>query len=138
MPDVTKGFWGAAVADLDLQTVYLTQKYYAIGQFTRFIRPGSTVILTDNDSVIAAYDPGKKSLSVVAVNATGKDKSAAFDFKGFKVGGTASVIRTSGNLGNGESWKELGEIHADSSGFKFTLIANSVTTFVIDRVTPGK
>ncbi|MBP5151815.1 MAG: hypothetical protein ILP13_02730 [Lachnospiraceae bacterium] len=138
MPDVTKGFWGAAVADLDLQTVYLTQKYYAIGQFTRFIRPGSTVILTDNDSVIAAYDPGKKSLSVVAVNATGKDKSAAFDFKGFKVGGTASVIRTSGSLGNGESWKELGEIHADSSGFKFTLIANSVTTFVIDRVTPGK
>ncbi len=138
MPDVTKGFWGAAVADLDLQTIYLTQKYYAIGQFTRFIRPGSTVILTGDDSVIAAYDPAKKTLTVVAVNTSKADRNAVFNLKGFKVAGDASVTRTSGSLGSGESWKELGVIHAESAGFRFTLIGNSVTTFVIEGVTPGK
>ena len=43
MPDITKGFWGLAVADHDNQSIILTKKYYVFGQFSRYIRPGYTM-----------------------------------------------------------------------------------------------
>ena len=37
MVDVNGGFWGLAVADHDKNEIILTQKYYAFGQFSRYI-----------------------------------------------------------------------------------------------------
>lgn len=44
MVDLEHGYWGTAVADHDNEEIILTMKYYVFGQFTRFIRPGYTII----------------------------------------------------------------------------------------------
>ena len=44
MVNLNGGYWGVAVADHDKNEIILTQKYYAFGQFSRYIRPGYTII----------------------------------------------------------------------------------------------
>ncbi len=51
MVNLNNGYWGIAVADHDNQNIILTQKYYAFGQFSRYIRPGYTIIAGSDNSV---------------------------------------------------------------------------------------
>jgi O-glycosyl hydrolase len=134
MVDVNKGFWGATVADCDKEEIILTQKYYAIGQFSKFIRPGSTLIVTGEDTSLAAYDKNAGTLTIVAVNDKKEDKSFAFDIKGFDTNGNVKVIRTSGSIANGEHWDEVDNFMLDNNGIIYTLPAFSITTFVIEGV----
>lgn len=138
MPDTSKGFWGIAVADHDNQEIILTQKYYGMGQFTRYIRPGDTIIHTGSNS-IAAYDHETQELTIVAVNSTGTDKMCDFDLYDLEsIGDTVSAVRTSGNMADGEHWAELDDIAAYESGFVAELKANSITTYTIGGVTLGE
>ncbi len=135
MIDVNQGFWGTAVADHDNDDIILTQKYYTFGQFTRYIRPGYTLINCANNDVLAAYDKEGKKLVLVAVNASGTDRTANFDLSQFdKIGTTANVIRTSGSIKDGEQWKELDDIYTYDTGLVAQLKANSVTTYIIEGV----
>ena len=52
MVNVNRGFWGVAVGDHDKNEIILTQKYYAFGQFSKYIRPGYTII-SGNDNCVA-------------------------------------------------------------------------------------
>lgn len=135
MPDINGGFWGLAVADHDKNDIILTKKYYAFGQFSRYIRPGYTMLNVSGRNV-AAYDPEGDRLVIVSVNTSGSNSDVRFDLSQFSdIGSKVQVIRTSGNVQSGENWKELAPIATDGSGFSATLIGNSVTTFVIDNVT---
>lgn len=135
MVDLNKGYWGATVVDHDNQKIILTQKYYAIGQFTRYIRPGDTLIHTDTNS-LAAYNSEKKQLVIVAINGKEEDTEYFFDLSAFaKIGTTAQQIRTSGSLKNGEHWTQLEDIKLDKTGLFTSLKANSVTTFIVEDVT---
>lgn len=134
MVSVRNGFWGAAVANHNNEVIILTQKYYAIGQFTRYIRPGATIIHC-NDDVLAAFDGEKNELVIVAVNATAKDKNYSFDLSGFDaVSKLATPIRTSKGIKGGESWAELEEVVVGEDGLNVTLKANSITTYVVNGV----
>lgn len=131
MVDVNSGYWGLAVADHDKQEVILTMKYYAFGQFTRFIRPGYEIISVD-DQTLAAYDPEGHQLVIVTTNADVNDKTADFDLSGFKtVGADAGVTRTSGSAEDGEKWAVLDPVAVQNQSLQVTLKGNSVTTFVI-------
>lgn len=44
------------------------------------------------------------------------------------------MIRTSGNIQSGENWKELSTVIVGGDGFSATLLANSVTTYIINDV----
>lgn len=135
MPDTSKGFWGLAVADHDKNEIILTKKYYAYGQFSRYIRPGATM-LNSSGSTVVAYDDEKDQLVIVAVNTSGSDQKYNFDLSSFEsTGNSAKVIRTSGNMKNGENWAELQPAGISGKKLNVTLIPNSVTTFVIDNVT---
>lgn len=135
MVDLNKGYWGATVVDHDNQKIIVTQKYYAIGQFTRYIRPGDTLIHTDANS-LAAYNAEKQQLVIVAVNGQEEDVEHFFDLSQFKtIGKTAQQIRTSGSLADGEHWAQLEDIKMDKTGLFTSLKANSVTTFIIEGVT---
>ena len=135
MVDLNKGYWGATVVDHDNQKIIVTQKYYAIGQFTRYIRPGDTLIHIDNNAM-AAYNSEKQQLVIVAVNCEGSDVEHFFDLSQFKtIGKTAQQIRTSGSLADGEHWTQLEDIKMDKTGLFTSLKANSVTTFIIEGVT---
>ncbi len=137
MPDITGGFWGTAVADHDNDTIILTQKYYGFGQFTRYIRPGATLIHCD-ENTLAAYDKDKGELVIVAVNPFADDKTYNYDLSQFtKLGGSVEVTRTSGDSASGEQWTQLGTIKAHSAGFVAELKGNSITTFVMSGVEMG-
>ena len=134
MVDVSHGFWGVAVADHDREEIILTQKYYGMGQFTRYIRPGSTIIHCGSDA-IAAYDPSKKELAIVALNTSASEREVAFDLSSFKAAGAAArAIRTSGSLADGEHWASLTDIPLTGKTLSAPLKGNSITTFLISGV----
>lgn len=129
--DLNSGYWGLAVADHDHKTVLLTQKYYVMGQFSRYIRPQMT-ILHIGENALAAYD--EKSLCIVAVNDREEDIMCDFELAGFSLGSkNIRAVRTSGDIETGEHWAELGNICVmQKSGFSAKLKANSVTTFIAE------
>lgn len=132
--DLTKGFWGATMVDHDNQKIILTQKYYAIGQFTRYICPGSTIIHCEGNT-LAAYDAEKKQLVIVSANVKETEMEYFFDLSEFaSFGTTAQQIRTSGSLESGEHWAQLEDITLDKTGLYTNLKENSVTTFIINDV----
>jgi len=136
MVDVNRGFWGIAVADHDREEIILTQKYYGMGQFTRYIRPGSTLIPMGDDA-LGAYDPQTKELVVVTINAAAKDKTVRVDLSAFACkGDKVQAIRTSGSMADGEHWAQLADIAMDGEGFTAELKGNSITTWIIDNVVP--
>lgn len=134
MVNVNGGYWGLAVADHDNDKIILTKKYYAFGQYSRYIRPGMTM-LQSSGPVMAAMDEEKHQLVIAAYNTSGSSNDFTFNLSEFSsVGDTAHVIRTS----NTESWKDLGNINISGSVLKTSLPANSIATFIIDDVTGGK
>ena len=130
MVDLNGGYWGVAVADHDNSEIILTQKYYAFGQFSRYIRPGYTII-SCSDNSIAAYDNDGKKLVIVATNTASSNSSTTFDLSSFsKVGISVSIIRTSGSVSTGEKWAELEPISTSGKSFTASLKANSINNFL--------
>ncbi len=131
LPDLTKGFWGTAFADIDKEEIYLTQKYYAFGQFSRYVRPGMTVIHSDKKA-LCAYDSVKQEVIAVFINTKQAEKEITVNLKDFgKEFSLCTPIRTSGSLEKGEHWKELSKISVENNSFTATLKGNSITTFII-------
>lgn len=134
LPDLTKGYWGAAFADMDKEEIYLTQKYYAFGQFSRFLRPGTMLIKVDNRA-IACYDKKKKKIHIVCVNDKAEDLEISFKLDDFTLSDERiKAVRTSGSLSDGEQWSELDAIKAEDNGFTATLKGNSITTYTASNV----
>lgn len=134
MPNIKGGFWGLAVADHDKEEIILSQKYYAMGQFSRYIRPGDTIIHC-NKNTLAAYNKETGRITVISVNDTSKTKHITFTLDGFiDTYKTAEIIRTSGSLDDGEKWTSVGSIIVNNNELNVSLKSNSVTTFVINRI----
>ena len=132
MPNLTQGFWGTAFADIDNEEIYLTQKYYAFGQFSRYIRPGMSIVHTDKKS-LGAYDKNTGRLVLVCVNTKAEDEKIAVTFHTFgEEMRKITPIRTSGKIKDGEHWNEL-ETFNTQGELAYTLKGNSITTFIIDK-----
>ncbi|MCR5599627.1 MAG: discoidin domain-containing protein [Ruminococcus sp.] len=133
MVNTQGGYWGLAVADHDNNKIILTKKYYSMGQFSRYIRPGMTMLKCSNNCV-AAFDEKGGRLVIVATNEGSSDKQLTFDLSGFSsVGKSAQVIRTS----NSENWKDVGNISVSGGALSATLAKQSVTTYIINGVKGG-
>lgn len=130
-PSTENGYWGVAFADHDEKEIFLSKKYYGFGQFTRYIRPGDTIIHID-PYTLGAFDNKTGRITLVCVNSKKKEIIKSIDFNEFKkTSGTVEVIRTSGNLKDGENWAELPTFDFDNGTFDYTLKGNSITTFII-------
>ncbi len=129
-PDTNGGYWGIAFADHDKEEIILTKKYYCFGQFSKFIRPGDTIIHTGKNTLGAISKDGSK-LTLVAFNKNSRSKDITIDISDFKQSGIIEVIRTSGKMSEGENWAKLDNITFDSPIINITLKEHSVTTFVI-------
>lgn len=135
IPDLNKGYWGTAFADMDTEEIYLTQKYYAFGQFSRFIRPGTTLLKVDKQT-IACYDDIGKKISVVCVNPKANDIEIRLSLSGFDIeSSTLRAYRTSGDIKNGEHWAEIATFGPKENSVTAVLKSNSITTFVINGAT---
>ena len=129
MVNTLGGFWGTAVADHDRQEIILTQKYYGLGQFTRFIRPGMVLIPCD-DNTMAAYDRAEGALVIAAVNPLDRERRVEFRLPE-EIAGSVRQIRTSGPMDGGEHWAALDGLAPEGNRFTADLKANSITTFLL-------
>ncbi len=130
-PDYTGGYWGLATADHDAKKIILTMKYYAMGQFSRYIRPNDT-ILQAGDRTVAAWNPQERKLVLVLVNDSDQTQNCRFDLSEFALKeAVVQPIRTSGSIDEGECWKQLDAYTLEGTVFETQLKANSITTFII-------
>lgn len=125
-----KNNWGFIHSDFRNGENYeLTKQYYAMAQFSRFIRPGSRIIKTDNGRTIAAYNQADKQLTIVVRNERSK-RELEYDLSAFQLDTKlAEVYET--------TYKkdlEKTEIPVYKNGIKVTLDHQSVTTIVIPNV----
>ena len=133
IPDLTKGYWGCAFADIDKEEIYLSQKYYAFGQFSRYIRPGMTLIHLNSDHAVAAYDKARGKTVIVAVNPKAKARKRNYIFEHTDLQGkSVRAVRTSGSLSDGEHWAEVDSFTAEGNCLCATLLPNSITTFIVE------
>lgn len=128
----TSGVWGVGMADHDNETLFLTNKYYAFGQFTKYINPRDTIIAS-SDNTLAAYNKKSGDIKIVANNTGSSNLNYEFDLSGFvNVGKTVKEIRT--DMAGKEKWAEInGEAALDGKTLTTTLKANTVTTYIIEN-----
>ncbi len=129
----TEGFWGVCYADMNTETIVTTKKYYGFGQYTRYIRPGDTLIATEDGKTTAAYNAADGQIKIVTYNTGTASREVSFDLTTFDCPGTtATVIRTSGSLADGENWAESEALQVKDGMLRATIPGNSITTFVIN------
>lgn len=125
--------WGFIHADFAAQDSYeLTKQYYGMAQFTKFIRPGATIIPTDDGRTLAAYDKTSQRLVLVIRNELSAGKTS-FALEPFTYGNstTAQVYQTSPD----SDMKQLEDIKVYSNGIEVNTAENSITTVVLEGVT---
>jgi galactan endo-1,6-beta-galactosidase len=129
------GGWGLIDANNDAATLgSVSQKYFAVAQFTRHIRPGMTILDGGGDSVVAAYDSKTGKLVIVAVNLSSTGQYFTFDLSAFAgVTNGATVPRWSTKLGSSGSRYVSSPSDTIISGNKFRSYfdANVVQTFEV-------
>ncbi len=134
LPDLNEGYWGVAFADTDKEEIILTQKYYAFGQFSRFIRPGMSLIKVDRET-LACYDEENEKLYAVCLNRSKQEAVCTLSLKGFTCeNGSISAVRTCGSGKNKECWAVIDAPSLENGSVSFTLRGNSITTFIISNV----
>ncbi|MDL4843161.1 glycoside hydrolase [Aquibacillus rhizosphaerae] len=109
------------------------KKYYAMGNYTKFIRPGHHIINSDSSDTLAAMDKEGDKVVVVYTNQSNESEVVDFDLSGFEtIGESASATPyvTSGqdNIAQKEA------IAVTDDRLSATVGAKSITTFVISDV----
>jgi hypothetical protein len=87
--------WGLAYMDSN-NTISYPTRYYAMGNYSEFVRPGYKMIGNSDTNTFTAYDAGSQTLVIVTTNATSTSNTATYDLSSFNsVGSTATPHRTS-------------------------------------------
>ncbi|MEC0124556.1 glycoside hydrolase family 30 protein [Paenibacillus pabuli] len=125
--------WGFIHASFNGEEQYeMTKQYYGMAQFTKFIRPGATIIPTDDGRTLAAYDAEQKRLVLVIRNELSAGTTAfelgAFDYSGTS---TAQVYQTSPD----RNMEQLEDVPVYANGLEVLTADNSITTVVLEGVT---
>ncbi len=130
-PSTKNGYWGLAFADHDTESIFLSKKYYAMGHFSRFIRPGDSLIKC-GENALAAQNTANNETKIIYVNDKENNIAVKVDLTDFnKETKTIKAIRTSGNLSDGENWSSLNDINMTDGYFSYIAPSNSITTFII-------
>ena len=134
MVNINGGYWGTAVMDHDQEQLILTKKYYVLGQYTRYIRPGSRLIEMQGPAVAALDETGNR-LTVVVFNAEDQPRELTLNLSAlggrFPDGSRVRAIRTSGSMADGENWLDLPETAVREGSVLAVLSPSSVTTFLV-------
>ena len=126
--------WGLACGDLSAssnQQVTYPARFWVMGNYSKYVRPGATVIENSDTNTLAAYNPGNSTLTLVTTNSSSSAESYSYDLSGFgAVGTSATPYQTTAT----EELAALSPVTVSGKSFSTTLPAQSVTTFVIPNV----
>ncbi|CAN8099779.1 unnamed protein product [Discula destructiva] len=131
------GGWG--LIDGDNNAVTLgdpTQKYFCLALFSRHIREGMYILDGGSDHVVAAYDPAKEKLIVVAVN-WGAAQTINFDLSNFATAGTSGqkIPRWSTQMAGGNQYVSFpADTAQNGKTFGSHFEQNEVQTFEVGNV----
>lgn len=107
---------------------WVTKQYYSMGNYSKFIKQGYTVIGSDNPNTLAAVDLAAGKLVLVVTNDTSSNADYTYNLSGFDaIGASAAAYRTSAT----ENLAQLSNIPVTGKALSITAAANSITTYVI-------
>jgi O-glycosyl hydrolase len=107
------------------------RQFYAMAQYTRFIRPGFMVLSSQGDNTLAALSPDGRRLVLVATNWSGEDAVEDIDLSQFhRPGAAVAVYRTAEDPAISLAY-EAGRVN-DAGHLIDRLPPASVTTYVIE------
>ncbi|MFE9478902.1 glycoside hydrolase [Streptomyces spororaveus] len=116
-------------ADAADEPLRKNKKYWAMAQYSRFIRPGSRVIGTDDDHTLAAVRPGGQGAVVVHTNPMDSARTIALDLTGFRDVSAAPVQRYTTDATH--SVHREADVAVTGKRLTVTLAPHSVTTLVV-------
>ena len=125
--------WRSLALNHSKQTFTPNARYYMHAAFSRFIRPGSRIIDSDNSNTLAALREDG-ALVLVVRNGGSSDAKYSFDLSGFdKIGSSAKVYRFElpGSL------SAQSDIALSGKALSMTAPAQTITTMVIDGAEGG-
>jgi O-glycosyl hydrolase len=110
-------------------TSYVTyEKFYAMGQFSEFIRPGCKIISVNDGYTLAAWNPTNSTLVLVTVNTNTTSTGVTYNLSEFgSLPWQISVTQTA----PGENMATLPAPTVNGEAFVSTIPADSITTFVL-------
>ena len=123
------GFLKNPLTDISKPQYEINRKFYVMGQFSKFIRPGARFIAVDSRDTLAAFNAKTGVLTLVVTNSTDADMPANYDLSAFSaLAATARAVRTSPTQNNAEL--------APNKIYRKTLTTvnppQSVTTYIIN------
>ena len=107
----------------------LNQKFYVMGQFSEFVRPGYKIIAADDTNTLAAYNPANSTLVLVMVN-TNSSSSFNVTYNLSKFGSLPWQVSAT-QTASGKNMATLPSPVVANQQFTFAIPAGSVTTFVL-------
>ncbi|HVY40912.1 MAG TPA: glycoside hydrolase, partial [Polyangia bacterium] len=121
--------WQSIVLDESKQSWAPVKRFYMHAGFSRYIRPGATLLAVNGPDMVAALAPGGASVAVVVRNGdTSATKSFTFDLTPLaSVGSQVTALRTSRT----ENLAALAPIAIKDWSFTVTIPAYAVVTLVI-------
>ena len=121
--------WGCIHADFNGGNRYhITKKYYALLQFSNFIRPFSRMISINNNDAVAFLSPEQDQLIIVQRNASNAAVSYDYRLSNFlHIGPTASVWRSSAT----ENFKKVNDLSVVNGTLSASSPAQSITTYIL-------
>ncbi|MGW7298781.1 glycoside hydrolase [Streptomyces sp. NPDC054829] len=117
------------------QTLYFTKRYYALGQYSKFVRSGSALhnVTGVLDGVeVSAYDHNGKWV-VVVNNHNTTASSLDLHFNGKAPVRATQAVRTSAT----ENWARVDKPSVKRGTLSASLPARSITTYVLDQKGKG-
>ncbi|QGV82400.1 hypothetical protein EIZ62_01210 [Streptomyces ficellus] len=108
------------------------KKYWAMAQYTKFVRPGARVINTDDANTLAAMAPSGRGAVVVHSNPTGSARTVTVDLGGFARVSSAPVQRYTTDAT--QNLQRGADLTPSGKRVTVTLPPGSVTTFVLPGV----
>lgn len=121
--------WGLVL--INENQIYITKKYYAMSNYSRFIEPGSRILNSNKSNVVMAHDSVDNELVIVTVNDENYDYNYEYDVSKFLESGEVIPYRTSME----EDLVRQSNLRVSDGAFVATAEKKSITTYVIPLAT---
>ncbi|MFD2118093.1 RICIN domain-containing protein [Paenibacillus yanchengensis] len=127
---ISANFEGQGVEGLDAEEYVVTKKYYAYGQFSKFIRPGARQIQINHPDAVSFIDETNNKLIIVQTNHGSSNHTYNYDLSDFTTQNSAEIYRTSST----ENLEKIQNIAITNDTLTINTTGNSVTTLIVDFV----
>lgn len=130
------GGWGFLDSDVPKATIRRANpKHFVMAQYARHIRPGMTILATNDAATVAAYDPKSRRLILVLSNLADTERTANFDLSSFsRVGETASRWMTEPK--GAARYRKESDLPLDGKHLRVSLAPLTVQTLEIADAVP--